>query len=146
MLRPGTANASIAPLGPVATATSTPGSVQTGPVASATIAIGFGTLYLHQAVSGRQAALFLVGVAAGVVLYHAAFGFTSAWRVFVADGRGAGVRAQMLMLALACLVFFPTLEAGTLLGQPVRGVVASIGWSLAVGAFLFGVGMQLGGG
>ena len=39
----------------------------------------------------------MVGIAAGVVLYHAAFGFTSAFRVFIADRKGAGLRAQMLM-------------------------------------------------
>ena len=44
---------------------------------------------LQTMVSGRQAALFLVGCAAGLVLYHAAFGFTSAWRVFISDRRGA---------------------------------------------------------
>ncbi|HET6518259.1 MAG TPA: hypothetical protein VFG47_00355, partial [Geminicoccaceae bacterium] len=42
----------------------------------------------------RQAALLLVGGALGLVLYHAAFGFTSAWRAFIADRRGAGLRAQ----------------------------------------------------
>ena len=71
---------------------------------------------LQTMVSGRQAALFLVGCAAGLVLYHAAFGFTSAWRVFISDRRGAGLRAQMLMLALTCAVFFPVLAAGTFLG------------------------------
>ena len=29
----------------------------------------------------RHSALFLVGLGAGLVLYHAAFGFTSAWRM-----------------------------------------------------------------
>ena len=65
-----------------------------------------GALYLNARVNGRQAALFLIGVFAGVVLYRAAFGFTSAWRVFVSDRRSAGVRAQMLMLALACWSLF----------------------------------------
>jgi hypothetical protein len=59
------------------------------------LAITLGAAYLHVAVSARQAALFLVGAFAGVVLYHAAFGFTTAWRVFIADRRGAGIRAQM---------------------------------------------------
>jgi len=103
-------------------------------------------LLLQSAVSWRQAALFLVGAGAGVVLYHAAFGFTTSWRVFLSDGRGAGLRAQMLMLALTCAVFFPLLAAGTFLGQPVRGSVAPAGLSVLAGAFLFGVGMQLGGG
>ena len=66
---------------------------------AASAAIVSGAVYLDARVNWRQSALFLVGAFAGVVLYHAAFGFTSAWRVFVSDRRGAGVRAQMLMLA-----------------------------------------------
>src|SRR5438067_13769382 len=117
-----------------------------GPVGVAVAALALGALYLDAAVSWRQAALFLVGGAAGVVLYHAAFGFTSAWRVFIASGRGSGLRAQMLMLAVTCLVFMPALGSGHLLGQAVRGSVSPVGLSVIAGAFLFGVGMQLGGG
>ncbi len=102
--------------------------------------------YLNSIVNWRQATLFLVGSAAGVILYHAAFGFTSAWRVFIADRRGAGLRAQMLMLAVTCAVFFPILAAGSIFGQAVRGSVSPIGIGVAFGAFIFGIGMQLGGG
>lgn len=105
-----------------------------------------GALFLAQAVSGRQALLFLVGGALGLTLYHAAFGFTSAWRVFIRERRGAGLRAQMVMLALAVLLFFPALSAGTLFGEPVKGLVSPAGTSVIVGAFIFGIGMQLGGG
>jgi hypothetical protein len=121
-------------------------SFNSGPVTVALAALALGTLYLNATVSWRQAALFLVGGAAGVVLYHAAFGFTTAWRVFVANGRGAGLRAQMVMLTLACIVFVPALASGQLLGSAVRGNVSPVGVSVLVGAFLFGVGMQLGGG
>lgn len=105
-----------------------------------------GALFLAQAVSGRQALLFLVGGALGLTLYHAAFGFTSAWRVFIRERRGAGLRAQMVMLAIAVLLFFPALAAGTLFGEPVKGLVSPAGTSVIAGAFLFGIGMQLGGG
>jgi uncharacterized membrane protein YedE/YeeE len=121
-------------------------SFNAGPVTVATAALALGALYLNGAVGWRQAALFLVGGAAGVILYHAAFGFTTAWRVFVANGRGAGLRAQMLMLALASIVFVPVLANGELFGSAVRGNVSPVGVSVIVGAFLFGVGMQLGGG
>jgi uncharacterized protein len=56
------------------------------------------------------------------------------------------VRAQMLMLALACIVFFPLLAGGSAFGQPLRGSVSPAGLSVLAGAFIFGVGMQLGGG
>ena len=121
-------------------------SFNTAPAAIAAALIALGAIYLNAAVSGRQALLFLVGAGAGVVLYHAAFGFTSSWREFLLEGRGAGIRAQMLMLALTCLVFFPVLGIGHVGGQAVRGSVSPVGVSVVVGAFLFGVGMQLGGG
>src|SRR5258708_27217129 len=116
------------------------------PLGVAVILIALGALYLWQTVSGRQAALYIVGALLGLALYHAAFGFTSAWRVFIADGRGAGLRAQMVMLAVGVLLFFPALAAGTLFGHPVVGLVAPAGTSVIVGAFMFGIGMQLGGG
>jgi uncharacterized membrane protein YedE/YeeE len=97
-------------------------------------------------VGARQAALYVVGALLGVALYHAAFGFTSAWRVFIADGRGAGLRAQMLMLAVGVALFFPALSNGTLFGTHVTGLVSPAGTSVVVGAFIFGIGMQLGGG
>ncbi|MBM3806970.1 MAG: YeeE/YedE family protein [Acidimicrobiia bacterium] len=117
-----------------------------GPAAVTAIAIVLAACYLNLVISWRQAALFLVGAGAGVVLYHAAFGFTSSWRVFISDRRGAGLRAQMLMLALTCLVFFPLLASGSIFGQPVRGSISPVGVGVAAGAFIFGVGMQLGGG
>ena len=116
------------------------------PAIGAFIAVLLGAAYLTVAYSWRQAALFLVGAAAGVVLYHAAFGFTSAWRSFIAERRGEGLRAQMLMLALTVAVFVPILARGEVFGQAVRGLVAPVGVPVIVGAFLFGVGMQLGGG
>jgi uncharacterized protein len=116
------------------------------PVLFAATAIAGGALYLTSAFAWRQGALFLVGAAAGIVLYHAAFGFTSAWRVMIAEGRGAGLRAEMLMLAVTCVVFFPILAHGEIFGRAVRGSVSPVGLSVVAGAFLFGIGMQLGGG
>ena len=117
-----------------------------GPAAITAMAIVLAAWYLNAVVSWRQAALFLVGAFAGVVLYHAAFGFTSSWRVFISDRRGAGLRAQMVMLAITCAVFFPLLASGSFSGQPLRGSVSPVGVGVAAGAFIFGLGMQLGGG
>ncbi len=105
-----------------------------------------GALFLQPAVGGRQVLLLIVGAALGLTLYHAAFGFTSAWRVFINERRGAGLRAQMVMLAVAVVLFFPALGAGTLFGTPVTGLVAPAGVSVVFGAFIFGIGMQMGGG
>ncbi|HEY1611232.1 MAG TPA: YeeE/YedE family protein [Paraburkholderia sp.] len=121
-------------------------NVNPKPLAIALALVVLGAIYLAQTVSMVQAALYVVGALLGITLYHAAFGFTSAWRVFIADGRGAGLRAQMVMLAIGVLLFFPALAAGTLFGHPVVGEVSPAGTSVIVGAFMFGVGMQLGGG
>jgi len=123
-----------------------PPGVQAGPALGAALLLLLGMVAIGQLVSPRQAALYLLGGALGLVLYHAAFGFTSAWRVFIADRRGEGLRAQMAMLAIAVLLFFPVLSAGTLFGQPVQGLISPVGVSVIFGAFIFGIGMQLGGG
>lgn len=115
-------------------------------VAAASAILAGGGLMLLQLSGWRQTLLFLIGALLGVTLYHAAFGFTSAWRVFIRDRRGSGLRAQMLMLTIAVILFFPALNAGSLFGQPVTGFVSPLGLSVMIGAFLFGIGMQLGGG
>ena len=121
-------------------------TLDVGPVSVALVPIVSGAAYLAVAIAPRQATLFLVGTGAGIVLYHAAFGFTSSWRAMIAERRGEGLRAQMLMLAVTCAIFFPILAHGQIFGTPVRGSVAPVGLSVLVGAFLFGIGMQLGGG
>jgi uncharacterized membrane protein YedE/YeeE len=117
-----------------------------GAVGAALLIIVLCGLYLMVATTWRLCALFLVGTGAGIVLYHAAFGFTSSWRAMIVDRRGAGLRAQMLMLGVSCAIFLPLLAHGHVFGQQVRGSVSPVGVSVIVGAFLFGVGMQLGGG
>ena len=90
--------------------------------------------------------LFLIGLALGLVLFNSRFGFTSAWRQLVAVRQGKALRAHMLMLATACLLFAPILaNQVSFKDVPVAPSLAPIGWGLFVGAFLFGVGMQLGG-
>ncbi|MFG6668763.1 YeeE/YedE family protein [Halomonas sp. HNIBRBA4712] len=109
-------------------------------------AVVFGALLIGVFFSANTGMLMIVGALFGVVLYHAAFGFTAAWRAFITERRGRGLRAQMVMLAIAVVLFFPALGAGTLFGNPVSGFVSPIGVSVVVGAFIFGLGMQLGGG
>ena len=121
-------------------------TIHAGALGVASLAFLAGLVYLDTTVSGRQAGLWIVGGLLGLVLYHASFGFTAAWRQFIADRRGAGLRAQMVMLALGVLLFFPALSAGTLFGHPVTGNISPAGTSVFVGAFIFGIGMQLGGG
>src|ERR1700691_6352101 len=120
--------------------------INTWVVILASAVLGAGAIALGDAYTWRQGALFLTGGSLGLVLYHALFGFMPPWRVFISNGRGAGLRAQMLMLAVAVVLFFPALAHGTLFGQPVHGEYGAVGVSVLVGAFIFGLGMQLGGG
>lgn len=117
-----------------------PAVALTGIAAGAALALAIGSL------RPLFAALFLIGVLCGVTLYHSAFGFTAAYRNFLVRRDGAGVKAQLLMLALATVLFAPVLAAGSAFGHEVGGATAPFGWQVAVGAFLFGIGMQLGGG
>lgn len=105
-----------------------------------------GTAHITEVVSERMAVLFLIGGGFGITLYHASFGFTAAWRKLIANGRGRGMRVQMGLLAVTALVFYPALDAGYLFDQSVNGFVAPVGVSVIVGSFIFGIGMQLGGG
>ncbi len=94
----------------------------------------------------RQGALFLIGGGLGLVLHHSAFGFTAAYRALVTTGDGRGLRAQALMLAVGTVLFTPILAGGHGLGTAVAGALAPASVSVLVGAFVFAIGMQLGGG
>src|SRR2546425_949158 len=129
-----------------------PAALANGPVqvSVATGAAGFltvGALWLPARYGPRQGAPpLLVGAALGLTLHHAVFGFTAAYRALVTVGDGRGVRAQLLMLAVATVLFAPVLAAGEIFGASVAGAVAPAGVSVLVGAFVFGVGMQIAGG
>ena len=103
------------------------------------------SLFVQHEFASKQAILFLIGVGLGVVLLHAMFGFTGAWRRFTREQRSAGIRAQLLLIALTSILFFPVL-AKLVPGIHAVGAFGQVGLSVLVGAFLFGIGMQLGGG
>jgi uncharacterized protein len=118
---------------------------------SVVVSVGLGGLILLAGLAShvagiRQALLALIGFLAGIALYHASFGFTSAWRRMLNEGRSLGIRAQIIMLGLAITAFFPLLGQGVFWGQTLTGFVNPVGAALVLGAFLFGIGMQLGGG
>jgi uncharacterized membrane protein YedE/YeeE len=123
-----------------------PGRTQPGPVVGASTLVLIGTAWLGNRYGMHHASLFVVGAACGLVLYHAAFGFTTAFRALVTAGDGRRFRAQLLMLAVATVLFAPMLALGEVMGTPVQGAVAPVGLAVFVGAFVFAVGMQLGGG
>ena len=96
-------------------------------------------VWLLWSVSVRQAALFAIGIGLGAVLAGRRFGFTTGWRMLVEDKDASGVMGQLLLLALAAALSMPLLglfpELTAALGPP------SV--SLLVGAFVFGLCMQI---
>lgn len=86
-----------------------------------------------------------LGLALGFTLFHSRFGFTSGWRQLVAVGQGAAIRAHMIMLGTAAVLFAVILASGVALAGEPRGLTSPVGIGLVVGAFLFGLGMQVGG-
>lgn len=102
--------------------------------------------YVGLAHGARQAVLLLLGVGLGVALFHSRFGFTSAWRQLVAVGNGAGLRAHTVLLGSTATLFALVIGTGTgLFGSEPSPSTSTLGVGLVLGAFLFGIGMQLGG-
>ncbi len=104
-------------------------------------------VYLMMTQSSMQPVLLILGLLLGYTLFHARFGFTSAFRRLASVGNGQALRAHMLMLGVAVTLFAPILAFGlSFFGTGAAGYVAPVGISVLVGAFMFGIGMQLGGG
>ncbi|GAB5469076.1 MAG: YeeE/YedE family protein [Rhodospirillales bacterium] len=119
---------------------------QTAVLLAAALGIILLTLAAWQAGGARVAGAALLGALGGVGLYHAAFGFTAAWRRMARERRGAGMRAQFLLIGLVILVSYPLIGYGRDLGLPTGGFVFPFGIAAALGAAAFGLGMQLAGG
>lgn len=123
-------------------------SARPQPLALGLFALGFAVLshLVYQASGPRLLLAFWVAVLLGLTLFHAKFGFASGFRRFLLTGESRLLRAHFLLFALTALFFFPFLKEGEAFGLPVQGFLVPLGVALAVGAFLFGVGMQLGDG
>lgn len=94
----------------------------------------------------RYVAGALTGGLAGFALYHASFGFTAAWRRMTRERRGRGLRAQMALIAMTITVTYLLIGYEDWTGWNMHPVIMPMGLSSAIGAFAFGVGMQVGGG
>lgn len=120
--------------------------LQRGIVAPAIVLLGGGAALLARTYELRHAVLFLIGAGGGLVLHHAVFGLTAAWRALLLSGDGRGLRAQLLMLGAATVLFAPIPAAGQGLGTEVNGAVGPVSVSVLVGGFIFAIGIQIGGG
>lgn len=103
------------------------------------------SLFLQSEFNVKQSLFFLVGIIFGITLMHAMFGFTGGWRMFIRSRHSLGVRAQIILIICSSLLFFP-IVGGAFSEISGYAALGQIGTSVLVGAFLFGIGMQLGGG
>jgi uncharacterized protein len=116
--------------------------IQLRPAILALLAIG-GLFVLSLNNGGITAAMLgLAGVLAGISLFQASFGFSASWRALVRDGKTHGLRVQLLMFALVGTIVLPLIAFG---GGAYRGALAPFGVAVILGAFLFGIGMQIAG-
>ncbi len=130
--------------------TAAPSRPATSAIVVAASLVGLLTLaYLASRTPGndwRMPALVLVGAAIGFVLFRASFGFSSAFRSLVEERNPHAFRAHAVMIGVASAAFLPLLVAGEFLGFKIFGPATTIGPSFMLGALMFGIGMQIGGG
>ena len=86
-----------------------------------------------------SAALVVLGFALGVAFLKTEFSFTASWRRFITRGQPDGLLGGLLLIAIAAMVIVPV----TAIVSGFGGAIAPIGPSLVLGAFVFGIGMQL---
>jgi uncharacterized membrane protein YedE/YeeE len=86
-----------------------------------------------------SAALVILGFALGVAFLKSEFSFTAAWRRFLVNGEAGGMLGALLLIAVAAVIIVPVAA----LVPGFGGAIAPIGPSLIIGAFVFGIGMQL---
>ena len=86
-----------------------------------------------------SAALILGGFGLGVAFFKAEFSYTASWRRFLVRGEAGGLLGGLIVIAVSALVIVPVAALVPKFG----GAIAPLGPSLLIGAFAFGLGMQL---
>jgi uncharacterized membrane protein YedE/YeeE len=86
-----------------------------------------------------SAALILGGFGLGIAFLKAEFSFTASWRRFLTRGEAGGLIGGLIVIAICALAVVPTAA----LKSDFGGAIAPLGVSLVIGAFVFGIGMQL---
>ena len=86
-----------------------------------------------------SAALILGGFGLGIAFLKAEFSFTASWRRFLTRGEAGGLLAGLIVIAITALAVVPLAA----LRHDFGGTIAPLGASLIIGAFVFGIGMQL---
>jgi uncharacterized protein len=90
----------------------------------------------HQPAS---AALLIGGFGLGIAFLKAEFSYTASWRRFLTRGEAGGLLGGLIVIAVCALAVVPVAALSPRYG----GAIAPLGPSLVIGAFVFGIGMQL---
>jgi uncharacterized membrane protein YedE/YeeE len=90
----------------------------------------------HQPAS---AMLIVGGFGLGVAFLRAEFSYTASWRRFLTRGEAGGLLGGLIVIAICSMVVVPVASIFPKFG----GAIAPLGPSLIIGAFVFGIGMQL---
>src|SRR5690242_2393211 len=86
-----------------------------------------------------SAALIVGGFGLGVAFLKAEFSYTASWRRFLTRGEAGGLLGGLIVIAICALAVVPV----SALSPKFGGAIAPLGPSLVIGAFVFGIGMQL---
>ena len=86
-----------------------------------------------------SAALIAGGFGLGIAFLKAEFSYTASWRRFLTRGEAGGLLGGLIVIAVTALAVVPVAA----LSKSFGGAIAPLGPSLLIGAFTFGIGMQL---
>lgn len=101
------------------------------------LVLAFGILF---AAGPRAGLLVLIGLGFGIVLEGMRVGFAGPWRVMAAERDARGFVALLLAIGLAALGALPLMAAAP---DELIGAHAPVGIGMILGAFCFGMAMQL---
>lgn len=88
--------------------------------------------------------IFGLGILLGASLNYFQFGFSSSFRHLLLNRQTLAVRAIIWMLALSLVLFAVLFQITADSDQPLQGFVRPLSLAVIIGAFIFGIGMQIG--
>ena len=106
------------------------------------LALGATAILVALVLLDRQlasAALIIGGFGLGVAFLKAEFSYTASWRRFLTRGEAGGLLGGLIVIAICAIAVVPMAA----LLPKYGGAIAPLGPTLVIGAFIFGIGMQL---
>ena len=104
----------------------------------------YGVFILTQSHFLFTLSLILIGVLLGASLNYFQFGFSSSFRALILEKRTVGMRSIIWLLAIAIVLFSPFLAIQNWNDQTFNGFIRPLSLAIPIGAFIFGIGMQIG--